>query len=67
MLKIFWLWGETDADGDVSDILVQARRKTKAVRRLFSRMGSQLPPVVVKDKLPGLLLLDNTTLRVRDC
>lgn len=34
--KKFWLWRSIDADGDVLDILVQARRNTKAAKRFFS-------------------------------
>lgn len=49
----FWLWRAIDADGDVLDILVQARRNTKAARRFFSRLIKQFgePRVVVTDKL----------------
>jgi putative transposase len=49
----FWLWRAIDADGDVLDILVQARRNTKAARRFFSRLIRQFgqPRVVVTDKL----------------
>lgn len=51
--KKFWLWRAIDADGDVLDILVQARRNTKAARRFFSRLVKQFgePRVVVTDKL----------------
>lgn len=49
----FWLWRAIDADGDVLDILVQARRNTKTARRFFSRLVKQFgePRVVVTDKL----------------
>ena len=48
----FWLWRAIDADGDVLDIMVQARRNTKAAKRFFSRLVRQLcqPRVVVTDK-----------------
>ena len=51
--KKFWLWRATDADGNALDILVQARRNTKAARRFFSRLMRQFgqPRVVVTDKL----------------
>ncbi|MDH7791617.1 transposase-like protein [Ochrobactrum sp. AN78] len=51
--KRFWLWRAIDADGDVLDILVQARRNTKAAKRFFSRLVRQFgqPRVVVTDKL----------------
>ncbi|MBP2449437.1 hypothetical protein JOH51_006945 [Rhizobium leguminosarum] len=39
--KKFWLWRAIDADGDVLDILVQARRNTKAAKRSFSRLVKQ--------------------------
>lgn len=49
----YWLWRAIDADGDVLDILVQARRNTKAAKRFFSRLVKQFgePRVVVTDKL----------------
>ena len=42
-----------NTDGDVLDILVQARRNTKAAKRFFSRLVKQFgePRVVVTDKL----------------
>lgn len=51
--KKLWLWRAIDADGDVLDILVQARRNTKAAKRFFSRLVKQFgePRVVVTDKL----------------
>jgi putative transposase len=51
--KKFWLWRAIDADGDLLDILVQARRNTKAAKRLFSRLVNHFgePHVVVTDKL----------------
>lgn len=51
--KKFWLWRTIDADGDVLDILVQARRNTKAAKRFFSGLVKQFgePRVVVTDKL----------------
>ncbi|KYB46158.1 transposase, partial [Brucella anthropi] len=51
--KKFWLWRAIDADGNALDILVQARRNTKAARRFFSRLIRQFgqPRVVVTDKL----------------
>jgi putative transposase len=51
--KKFWLWRAIGADGDVLDILVQARRNTKAVKRFFSRLVQQFGEtrVVVTDKL----------------
>ena len=50
--KKFWLWRAIDADGDVLDILVQARRNTKAAKRFFSHLIKQFgePRVVVTDK-----------------
>jgi putative transposase len=33
-----WLWRGVDANGDVLDILVQRRRKTKAARRFFKKL-----------------------------
>ncbi len=49
----FWLWRAIDAYGDVFDILVQARRNTKAAKFFFSRLVRQFgqPRVVVTDKL----------------
>ncbi|MBN8184701.1 IS6 family transposase [Roseibium aggregatum] len=51
--KKFWLWRAIDADGDVLDILVQARRNTKAAKRFFSKLVKQFgePRVIVTDKL----------------
>ncbi|WP_441361083.1 DDE-type integrase/transposase/recombinase, partial [Agrobacterium sp. MCAB5] len=45
----FWLWRAIDANGDVLDILVQARRNSRAARRFFSRLVRQFgqPRVVV--------------------
>lgn len=42
----FWLWRAINAEGDVLDILVQARRNTKAAKRFFSRLVRQVvqPP-----------------------
>lgn len=42
-----------DADGDVLDILAQARRNAKDAKRFFSRLVKQFgqPHVVVTDKL----------------
>ena len=50
--KKFWLWRAIDADGDVLDILVQARRNTKAAKRFFSHLIKQFGEarVVVTDK-----------------
>jgi putative transposase len=49
----FWLWRAIDAEGDILDILVQARRNTKAAKRFFSRLVKEFgqPCVVVTDKL----------------
>jgi len=42
----FWLWRAIDADGDVLDIMVKARRNTKAAKRCFSRLsGNSVSPV----------------------
>ena len=43
----------SNADGDVLDILVQARRNTKAAKRFLCRLVKKLgePRVVVTDKL----------------
>ncbi len=51
--KKFWLWRAIDTAGDVLDILVQARRHTKAAKRFFSRLVKQFgePRVVVTDQL----------------
>src|SRR3546814_12605456 len=51
--KKFWPWRAIDTDGDVLDILVQARRNTKAAKRFFSRLVRQFgqPRVVVTDTL----------------
>jgi putative transposase len=51
--KKYWLWRAIDADGDVLDILVQARRNTKAARQFFKKLIAQYgqPRVVVTDKL----------------
>jgi putative transposase len=51
--KKFWLWRAIDPNGDVLDILVQARRNTKAAKRFFSRLVRKFgePRVVVTDKL----------------
>jgi putative transposase len=51
--KKFWRWRAIDADGDVLDILVQARRNTKAAKRFFFGLVKQFdePLVVVTDKL----------------
>ncbi len=47
------LWRAIDADGDVLDIRVQARRNANAAKRFLSRLVRQsgLPRVVVTDKL----------------
>lgn len=37
----FWLWRAIDANGDVLNILVQARRNSKAAKRFFSRLVRQ--------------------------
>jgi len=49
----FWLWRAIDADGDVLDILVQARRNPKTAKRFFLRLVRQfgLLRVVVTDTL----------------
>jgi len=49
----FWLRRTNDAEGDVLDILVQARRNTKAAKRFFSRLVKKFgqPHVIVTDKL----------------
>jgi putative transposase len=39
--KKFWLLRANEADGDVLDILVQARRNTKAAKRFFSQLVKQ--------------------------
>lgn len=54
-LRKFWLWRAIDGDGDVLDILVQARRNAKAAKRFFARLVRQFgsPRVVVTDKLGG--------------
>ncbi|KZZ21019.1 transposase, partial [Sulfitobacter sp. HI0082] len=51
--KKHWLWRAIDADGDVLDILVQARRNAKAAKRFFQRLVSQFgePRVIITDKL----------------
>ena len=51
--KKHWLWRAIDANGDVLDILVQARRNAKAARRFFKRLVVQFgePRVVITDKL----------------
>jgi putative transposase len=50
--KKFWLWRAIDADGEVLDILIQARHNTKAAKRFFSRLVKQFgePRVVVTDE-----------------
>nr|WP_272214355.1 IS6 family transposase [Marinicella sp. W31]MDC2879956.1 IS6 family transposase [Marinicella sp. W31] len=55
--KKFWLWRAIDADGDVLDILVQARRDTKAAKRFSSHLVKPFgePRVVVTDKLRGYI------------
>ena len=51
--RTHWLWRAVDADGEVLDILVQARRNTKAakrfLRKLIRRWGR--PRVIITDKL----------------
>jgi putative transposase len=52
--ELHYLWRAVDQDGVVLDILVQARRDTKAARRFFKRLlrGLQyVPRVIVTDKL----------------
>lgn len=58
----FWLWRAIDAEGGVLDILVQARRNTKAAKRFFSRLIRQFgqPRVVVTDKLGSYVKLIQT-------
>ncbi|WP_272010693.1 IS6 family transposase [Roseovarius sp. ZX-A-9] len=48
-----WLWRAVDVNGDVLDILVQARRNAKAAKRFMARLISQFghPRVVITDKL----------------
>ncbi len=48
-----WLWRAVDANGDVLDILVQARRNAKAAKRFLTRLIARFgkPRVVVTDKL----------------
>lgn len=40
--KKFWLWRAIDTDGDVLDVLVQARRNAKAAKRFFERLIKHL-------------------------
>jgi putative transposase len=48
-----WLWRAGDANGDVLDILLQARRNAKAARRFLARLITQFgkPRVVITDRL----------------
>jgi putative transposase len=49
-----WLWRAVDQDGYVLDEIVQARRNTKAAKRLLIRLMKQqggLPKRIVTDKL----------------
>jgi putative transposase len=49
-----WLWRTADQDGYVLDEIVQARRNTKAARRLLVRLmkkQASLPKRIVTDKL----------------
>ncbi|UFS80101.1 IS6 family transposase (plasmid) [Rhizobium sp. T136] len=52
--KRHWLWRAVDRDGYVLDEIVQARRNTKAARRLLTRLMKKqgcLPKRIVTDKL----------------
>ncbi|MGM4986132.1 IS6 family transposase [Rhizobium sp. 11_C7_N12_5] len=52
--KKHWLWRAVDQDGYVLDEIVQARRNTKAARRLLIRLMKRqgcLPKRIVTDKL----------------
>ncbi len=49
-----WLWRDVDQDGYVLDEIVQTRRKTKAAKRLLSRLMKNqgcLPKRIITDKL----------------
>ena len=48
-----WLWRAVDANGDTLDLLVQARRNTKAAKRFLAKLIAQFgqPGVVITDKL----------------
>jgi putative transposase len=52
--KKYWLWRATDQEGYELDVLVQARRNTKAAMRFFRKLlkGLQyIPRVIITDKL----------------
>ena len=51
--KRYWLWRAIDANGDVLDILLQARRNAKAAKRFFRRLILQFgePRGVITEKL----------------
>src|SRR5215203_2830316 len=49
-----YLWRAVDSEGEVLDLLVQARRDTKAARRLMRKLLKKqgyAPEVLVTDKL----------------
>lgn len=56
--KKFWLWRAIDADDDLLDILVQARRNTEADKRFLSDPVKQFgePRAVVTDKLRSYIM-----------
>jgi putative transposase len=52
--KLHYLWRAVDQHGNVSDVLVQSRRNTKAAKRFFRKLLKGLcyvPRVIVTDKL----------------
>ncbi len=51
--KKHWLWRAVDSNGDILDILVQARRNARAAKRFISTLIARWgkPRVIVTDKL----------------
>src|SRR5829696_3940443 len=55
-----YLWRAVDAEGEVLDVLVQAKRDTKAARKLMRKLlkrQGMAPDEWVTDKCPGLASL----------
>jgi putative transposase len=50
--KLMYLWRAVDAEGEVLDVLLQAKRNTKAARKLLKRQG-MIPDEWVTDKNPA--------------
>src|SRR5215211_2959442 len=50
--KLMYLWRAVDAEGEVLDVLLEAKRDTKAARKLLKRQ-SMVPDEWVTDKNPA--------------